>query len=739
VKAVKDVLAVYKAKLSGELARADTAELRADLEASAPAAYALGELRALASSVEGLPPFAALNVIKVYRLMPPGDISLVEALYERWLKARVKNRMAPGAVEPFKAELRCVVVEGAWRSGKTFALRAGMIRPRWWDSYIHKRYDDPAVDIDWDVAVDILDWRAKGVMPVVVDANPKAYKDSGLGADTLAEAMGEVKVPFYKKNMILRATFDKNAPLPSGKPPERTCVVGTLLKPEPHKKRVAYSGAMADRIAQSKTERAVSDTLSALPSFAVTKTGPEKDERFDKFSRPPVQVSGAGYLVALYYSFDVSGWSENMPGALQTASHEVWDEYFGGRDFRETSKNHVGATVTARSDGMKAWYINGDANFEGYNGKEMTAMHIAVMRVAVKKLRAAAAAAQIDVPSRALRVMLMAYIDDGVAKMTLPAVHARVLFQMFRDIVTTTWADHGLAIEPKKSFPSTSFFEFLAEAYLAGVHLAHGIKAAMRITVDGFDRTDTLPARIAKLSGSVRGMVSAGVKVTGAYMMLTVLCAEELRNWAVFKSPVLMTAFLLSPRSEGCLGLASIIAMDVNASGDAAMESYETLHAWARLNVTAKAYYVRMVRAGKIPRTALDVLTTPIGGTGKLPRMTKSLMTSRVRKALLAAKDAGKLSAIGNRLMDLDDPADAEAFARTVVPIGVKAVLQEQILVDARAGMPDVVCKAFIGRFDKYRTFMTICGRDSVSAVVTQARREAKASLDAVKARMGVS
>lgn len=167
----------------------------------------------------------------------------------------------------------------------------------------------------------------------------------------------------------------------------------------------------------------------------------------------------------------------------------------------------MGSTIYADNAGFFAHYQNSGANLEGYNGKEMTALHIAIMVESVKRLRRRFP----EIGERTLRIMLLSYIDDGVARLDLPRGIAAEVFAAYKATVVTTWAEFGFEVDMMKSFPSDRFFEFLNEAYFAGRHLAHGVKAAMRITSDPFEDHESLPERVAKLASGSRGAIASGL------------------------------------------------------------------------------------------------------------------------------------------------------------------------------------------------------------------------------------
>lgn len=715
-KAFKDVVAIYKTAISGPLAQQELVLLRAKQRASEPYEWMKQHLDATLSRAMSLSGAGALNAIKVFRLCPPPDINQAYALLKRWGDAARVHEASPAAMVSFKARLREVIVSAYIRKpGPRLARKPGVPEPAWWGDYMAGNMDQ----LPFSQLPAVLAWEQTLDLPVRSADNPANWKDSGLGADTFLEAEAGNRPP-AKKNMLLRLLFDDTCPMPDEAKQYAEEISGSLLKPESMKERIAYSNHLASRQRQSRTEQGVHDIMSRHPSFAVVKTGVERDVRFDEFSRAPVRFGD----VACFFSFDVTGWSANMPGNIQVASHEVWDELYRGGHYMETAKNHMGARVYSDNAGFFAWYENAGANFEGYNGKEMTALHIAIMTEAAYRLRAA----HPEIPAADLRIMLMSYIDDGVARIEMPQNVVRRVFASLKRIVVDTWAEYGFTIDVLKSFPSDRFFEFLAEAYYAGVHLAHGVKAAMRLTADPFEVYETLPTRVAKLASGCRGAAGSGLQAIGAHVLQCFFVGHELVQWVKDPDLTALAWWAHLPVAFGGLGVPGLLQQSLNAAGAAIEEGIATLHQWAMWNLAARKAYCALFRSATLTRASKDVLGAPLGMRSAGPTMTVDFMPGVLIRGMASQRADGRLTGIARRFLALDDPVAHDVFAQRVVPVGQRAVMQEQLIRDLASAVPASIVRSFCSRFATKRTYGAVAGKRTLDMAAGEARREATAA-----------
>jgi hypothetical protein len=735
-KMFKGFLAVVKARIAGERCTVHAAELLADLKSSTVYVAGKKAVDEALVRVASLPPRAAIAAAKYFRLLPPPDVWLAKALRDRWEKASLIHRVSDDAAKEFRGALvETILTAMAYDKTSSLELRDARVKPAWWDDYRARRLgkvpkSELAKYVRWEGTVKVAD-RSR--------YDPAVWKDSALGADSFDLAMSDDLNPDHK-NMLTRLLFDKACPLPDTKAEWSEEISAVMLKPESHKERVAYMNHLASRFHQSACEATVSNVMRHHPSYAPVKTGVERDVAFDELSSPPPSVNdvimpgkyAGSQWVTLYFSFDITGWSENMPINVQNESNSVWDEFTGTKMFSQTEANHHGVKVYMNNGGVKAWYENGGANFEGYNGKEMTALHVAIMTLSVTEMRRRL----VGVPASMVRIQLQAYIDDGIAKMTVPSAIAEEVFQAMEAATTDTWAKFGFAIEAKKSFPSYYYFEFLGEEFYAGRQLASGTKAAMRITAEPFEMWESLQARCAKVAAACRGAATAGMDPPGAMVMQALFLAREIRKW-VGPTDAAATAFwMLLPQNFDGLGCPALMQQSCNASGAAVEEGMATIRAWAEKgrNASVRKAYCSVARRGFASRTASEMLASPLGGSGESREMTANPLATAVTLALREERARGNLSSTASKLVSLHMPASQAEFANTVLQREPGAVYQEALLAGILDGTLAPISSAFTNRFEKEGTYTRLVGRWKLAKVVRHNLASARRAYASTKA-----
>jgi hypothetical protein len=725
-KAYKTCLSIVKCQIAGQMSSRYAPGLIAEITEMDIYPRIGSAINQYISDCKSIPPSGSLPLAKIFRLLPPPDVWIVDALRERWEEASIIKNIGPAKCAEFKTALKEVVMTSLIRDKATkLELRDTNTRPAWWASYLDGDYENvPTAEL-------YGTFVTKGVI-LMQDRSrydPTVWKDSGCGADTMEEAMDDQR-PRMKKNFLMRMILDSSCPMPEDPWSDENAISEAGLKGESHKKRIFYSNRVKSRMHQSTCDATVGRAMSSHPSFAIQKTGVERDDAFDALSSPPSSEEYARAttlvvaLVVLYYSFDIKGWSSRMASDIQMASHEVWDEFTDTTNFTKTAKNREKATVYVNQDGVKAWYTNGSANFEGYNGKEMTALHIAIMTIAVKRLRAALP----NVDQNLLTITLQAYIDDGMAKMVLPSDIALAIFDTWCDVVVNTWAEFGFIIERKKSFPSPAYFEFLGEEYYAGTHLATGSKAAMRITADPFERYESLADRVTKLATACRGAAVAGLRAPSAYLLQCYMVADEVAKWVPIYNPTAVSCWLLAPFGMGGVGMPGLYQQGANASGATLEECANNLWSWHPHNPAVAEAYVAVIRRGFLPRTAAEVLSVPLGGKVSKSGLRKNPVGKKVSERLDGLKSDGKITDLGKFMMELDNYVSYKNFAEDTLNLEAGEVYQEALLNDVEDPLPQTINRAFMSRFESARTISYFVRTAQMRRVTRKNSSDAKMS-----------
>jgi hypothetical protein len=674
----------------------------------------------------------ALNSAKVFKICPAPDVSPGGAMLDRIKQIGNGNSVSQAIMPEFEEELKTQILRAFIRCpGKKLKVREGIERPQWYGQYLAGELDAvPSAEISTTLA-----WEGTAILPDISPHDPSNWKDSGIGADTIAETT-RFDRPRHMSNMMTRLLFDDNCPMPGHTEFTDENVIKFFVKAEGHKDpaRGIFSANLADRQVQSWMEKCVENVASHHPSFMIGQPSEVKDAKVLQLTERP---AGSNWL-ALYYSFDISGWSAKMPAEPQRISHKIWADLYDSVMFRQATRMNEGAHIYLDIDGYRGWFKNTHANLEGFNGKEMTMVLVALLSLAVKRWRIRVVEEGVLHHKEAMScvALLFAYIDDGLSRIDLPKDKALGAFEIYKEVVIDTFAKCGFSVEVTKCFPSDRFSIFLNEVYMAGRHVVHGVRAAMAISSEPTERHNTLIERVSSVATGCRGATMAGLAPQSAVMLMAYHCLMHLLEWVEERDPVVLSAWSVTPRTWGGLGLPNMLQLFTSGSGAAFEEGVATLQAYARVNVGAKKAFISLVNAGLATRGAVSVLTSPLSGQVEEGMMIDSRVSSMVRRALQEKTAGGKVSSYAERLLRYADVDAFTMYAEAIVPMGEKETLQEQMLVDMAEAHPHNVFSAFARRLEKSMTVLQIIGRRNFVNLIRVNRVEAETSVLVFRSRM---
>jgi hypothetical protein len=709
-KGFKRAFGAYLGELAGPLCKTETDALW--LEAHGTCGTGVLDLDGWVQDIRGLTPGTAFNLGKIYKLCPAPDTSPGLTMLERHEMICNRNTMDGEYVTRFKDELRSQILR-AYIQTPGVKLKPRGAKPVWYSNYLHKEWDSvPSNEIH-----EALAWEGTAVMPERDPLDASCWKDSGLGFDTMEEAMSPSRLQ-YKSNMLTRMIFDPFLPMPGVRHSGHLHDHRVDIKPEGHKDpaRAIYSGNLPDRLNQSWMEAAVHQVAVHHPSYMLGVDSRKRDER----TRMIVDRTIDPFLVHFYYSFDVSGWSPKMPHEAQRISHELWAELYNEDLFRGAHRINESARVYMNKGGYQAWYINNGANFEGYNGKEMTMVLVALLALSVREWRSdivtAGLATRAD--ARKMSAGLLAYIDDGLAKLTLPRDRAGLLAHMFKTACERTFRKCGYDIEPSKCYPSDRFAIFLNEPYLAGRHIAHGTRAATTLSSEAMEEHNSLPQRLAALAGGARGAVMAGLDAAVGQVLLSYLCYHEITRWVSRVDPVLAAVWSVMPRAWGGHGIPSAMQLGTSGGGAALEEGVRNMQCAASQGEAMRSIFLKRARGSLEDRTPTMMLMAPLGGSIRTASMPESHVPAKLRTGLISLRNKMVLSPLARRFLLLASGDELDAFAKSVVPSEEGQVIQEVVLLEVRDVMPSTIFSTFVRRLEKSSTIFRVLGSRGVRDII---------------------
>lgn len=732
-KALKRAFGAYLGELAGPMCAAETVELWAEAWSTKHAVKDV--LTSWVSEIRSWSASTAFNIGKVYKLCPAPDASPALTLLERHEMVTNRNVMDPSTAESFRITLRDQILRAYIRTpGTRLKLRNEANKPTWYSAYRSQRFEDvPTSEIDAYLA-----WEGTAVMPVRSPQDPSVWKDSGLGWDTVDESQDPQREQ-YKGNMLMRMIFDKQCPMPGVRHIVQEHVHKIDTKPEGHKDpaRGIYSGNLKERLNQSWMEAAVESVSHYHPAYMI---GADAEVREERIRALTDRVHDHSQL-AVYYSFDISGWSPRMPPEAQRISHEIWADLYDEVLFRTAHTINEGSVVYMNKGGYTGWFVNPGANFEGYNGKEMTMILIALMGRTVEVWRAQliVRALASTREANALAAMLLAYIDDGLAKLVLPRDRAVAMFELFKSCTVTEFGKCGYNIEVSKCYPSDRFAVFLNEPYLAGRHVVHGTRAAMTICAENTEPHTTLVERVTSASTGCRGAVTAGLDGLAGTMLQAFHTFRHIQEWVRFPDPVASAIWSMLPRAWGGLGLPSTLQLSTSGGGASTEESVYTMQQWSKISASARRVFLSCARSEMADRTSMGALTSPLGGRLRDGPMVDTRVPEAVRAALSGIAKDGRLSTLAHEFLAYSSQDSLEDYAAALVPMGGLAVLQEQLLLDLASAHPHAIFSSFARRIEKSATLIKLVGFRTVNRLIKENRRDAMTSYRVVRNRAGVA
>jgi len=620
--------------------------------------------------------FTAFNIGKVYKLCPAPDASPAYAFLDRHEVVCNANTMDPSWTDRFRNDLRTHILRALVRKpGLTIPLRDESAKPVWYADYLRHEFDSlPSSEFHAAFA-----WEGCLSMPVRSPLSPGVWKDSGCGWDTYEASCDPDRNPRHA-NMITRMIFDKNVPQPDKKfqALEHTHKVGDKFESHKDPARVYYSANLGDRFDQSVMEVAVESVARYHPSFMI---GASTVTKAAKVTQLLDRCYNAMFC-DFYYSFDISGWSPKMASAPQLISHEIWADLFDSDLFRKASHINEGARVMMDMHGYKGWYINPSANFEGFNGKEMTCILISLMSLAVYEFQRLAVDLYMAIEDEAKTwaASLLAYIDDGLGKLRLPRDRYVILTNLLKATTADVFGKCGYTLEWSKCYPSDVFSIFLNEPYVAGRHIMHGTKAAMTLCAENVEEHTTLIERTTAVTTGARGAAQAGLDPLPSFLLQTFHVFRHIDEWVGKESPILLALWSHTPRAWGGLGVPNMLQLMTSGGGSTFEESVATLQNWARHSKSARKVYLTLARRSLKARTARSVLTSGLGGGMAEGVIAESRVAHAIRKSLEFFADKEALSDLAQTMLSMAGDDAFEAYAQAVVPLGEDEVLQEQIL-----------------------------------------------------------
>lgn len=710
----------YKASLASHAGRADAlAEATSELLAM-PLAAECGAVRHFAELRE-MTVGEIVNVGKVHKALPAGTSLGAATLYGRYLKARQENPVRP--VDPSRPVLDPRLFEKCLRDEVAFALRVKddslavtlknpLLPPAWYRAWVDHRAVPSAPG--WSMALNL---RGSATPALRSDYAAGTFKDSALAPDDIP-ADGVSVADKVHTNMALRRFVSMDYPT-------QAMAVAALVakggrstksdqKPENFKDplRLFYEATLLDRMAVSWTEACVYSVARHHPCYMLGKSPVAQQVKARSMATLAV-----GGRVKRFFSFDVSNWSAGMSAEVQRASGELWAEVFDNAAVGSAYNTMAGSLVYIQKHGILAGYTSPTANFEGYDGKAMTMVHLALMSATVHRTRQVTG-------EEDLTAELVTYIDDGAAALELPKSKAEALFSAFMECAEEVYGAERFVLHALKCLPSDRMFTFLNEVYYGGAHEVSATKAAMRIAAEPKQEHDSLPDRVMTLSSGAQGAVQAGLPNVVAALFCYFLTALELLSWAatpaklIGASPVAVALMIASPAAYYGLGVPSPRGFDKTGKGASISEGIAAMQSFALAYPSIARVVIQRLRTPLPPRSPEAILRNPTGTSGL-----SELRTNRVSAALAAVAPSVAMNPMARAVMAPLAAFDTRAYARAL--FGGMSTISAVAIQMAWKACPVANAEAWLAKFKSSKTIAEVIGRTALRAIMKEHRDDA--------------
>lgn len=665
--------------------------------------------RKFIAALADMPFDLAQDLGRIYKLLPAPDYDIGESFAARQAQHLAMNpyREIVGAnpcnLHEFEQYYRRLLTLTLVKKnkGKGVGKCRKAVPPRWWKEYVDKGVLPAKLS-----AVDDIDLTGVATYKERSDDNPDTLKDSAVCEEDLDDVFDTGDESFRRRNMLLRYLFDETCPTVSKaryRLSRKAHVHRVGFKMEAHKPvaRLFFIGNYSDRLVQSEMEENVHRVAMHCPGYMIGQSTEFKTKKIMGMVAPRLTHEEQVYFL----NFDISAWSPGMRDDIQRISHNAWAEVFDRQEFRFAHKINEKSTIVLAKRGYEAAYVNPGANLEGYNGKEMTFLHCALMGYSVYRYRRET--------GHIVTIPLAAYIDDGLASFTDKAKAGPARFLKFAEIVEQTYQSLGFLLERSKCFLSDSFAIFLNEIYLGGQHITYGLRAIMRVGTTAFEKHETLSARANTYLSGAQGSMKAGLDVVSSLICYMWLIGRMLLIYGVkeFMDARAAVLYAFCPRGLGGLGAGTVVAVCTNLVTDGLTEGIAALQELSRAYPGYAGKVAAILRQDVVVRSDTAVMLNPRSVEAPRKAMSENRLRSSVARALLKTSLARR----ARNLVRLYKCVKVDELSKAM--IGPNVALSDVVLQDVLAATPLSLIESLVRKFDSARTMANLIGSREFSRI----------------------
>jgi len=579
------------------------------------------------------------------------------------------------------------------------SVKAEYMKEAWVLDYTTKAKLPPVDDLEW---VDKIDLTATA--PYITDTKDSVLnlKDKVLCYDSLEENMQLIDPNPMLRSQVTRLLVDDKIENFMPDPYLNFEHVHRIApKPEAHKDvaRMFFIGNLKGRRTLAEVEHNIGWVCRELPGYAIGKSVAELKTRMHELSTVPDNFG------AIFLNTDVEGWSPRMNSHIQQMSLNFWAELFARPAIANYGRIWLDSEVVMNKNGFMAHYTNKSANFEGYNGKMLTYMHLAVIAYATRIARQ-----RIPEISPA---SILAFIDDVAARVICPKDKVAEITPIYYDSLNAVYEAVGLKLDRFKSIVSNTMSVFLNEIYLSGAHLTYGSRAAVRIGTIIRSGTDTIVDMIEATRAAAEGMIKAGAPHYTAYAIFAINIA-----WTHFKwdpgAPLANTKFAFFqfvPRIFGGYGIATVLTIASNLASNPVTEGIAIIQEISHIYPDFAPLFKYVISSNMVEKSDTQILLNT-GGLASSRAIINNGRTARdVERAITKFIDT---SAIGD-VLRMATSIKVDEFAHEMVE--ANNVLDVHTMTKFVASTPIDILRAVSRKFKSSQSIKSLIGHKSVSRI----------------------
>jgi hypothetical protein len=674
----------------------------------------------------------SMEIARLFKVLPAPDYDMGQAFAELYKKHMNPVPHVPLSV-PYQPKNDKRPVEIPTMQGLRLYMRyfwisyhaevkrqsIGTVKPQymdedWVQDYMTKAKLPHVTDLSWTDKIDL-----SSTAPYIEDSEDSILnlKDKILAYDTLEENMTTPEPEPMMRSQVTRLLIDSRK---SNFLPQPNMIFEHVHrvapKPEAHKDipRLFFMGNLKGRRTLAELEHNIGWVCRELPGYAIGKSTSEIKTKMHELAIIP---EGYG---AIFLNTDVEGWSPKMNGVIQQMTMDFWAEVFGKPELSEYTKIWFDSEIVMNKAGFIAHYKNNKANFEGYNGKMLTYMHLCVIAYATRIARQ-------TVPEIS-PANILAFIDDVAARVIVSKEHLERVTPVYYESLNAVYEAVGLKLDKFKSILSNHLSIFLNEIYVAGSHLTYGSRAAVRMGTIIRDQTDTMVDMIEASRAATEGIIKAGAPHYNAYSLFLVSLAWLHYKWDP-NAPLTNTKFAFFqfvPRILGGYGIPTILGVATNLNAHPLTEGLAVIQEICYLYPDFKTLFHYAVSGDLVQKTEAQILLGPNAVSSNRAILNNGRIGREIEKAIEKYYDR---SAIADVLM-ATKRVNINDFAKEM--LAVNPVIDAHSMMKFVAATPFDLIRSVSRKFQSSQSIKNVIG----SRAVTRISRASKIDVLKVNAKI---